>query len=376
MNLKKKIRDFFTLTRKANNGFTLVELIVVIAILAILAGVTIPVYNGYIEKTNMAADETLIAAINRAAAVAVLEARGEDMKDLQPGALVSNAIKGQTNITVYEYNKEGGEVQSFFATYFADNENQSLKWYGSLKFNGDMFVGVGSMLNGDLKKPENSNVVDAFNNSSYNSATLGVTGVTNMVNDLAGALASFKNADKLYETEKFQEVLKELGIDPVTADEQTLANAAVFYVAKCTGELDEATLWGHIKNNTLQEYLRTSGYTDKDAVFIDTALRYASATAYVHSGWADENAQDIMFNTPEDKAAALLNIEKVTTGEYEWGYGEYLADTDGQSDFHAFYEVMKTVNYNQDTFSTFEGDSLFANPELQAAMNKLLGNTN
>lgn len=66
MDFKKKMKNFFTLTRKANGGFTLVELIVVIAILAILAGVGIPVYSGYITKANMGVDESLAGEIKQA----------------------------------------------------------------------------------------------------------------------------------------------------------------------------------------------------------------------------------------------------------------------------------------------------------------------
>ena len=66
MDLKKKLKRFFTLTHKADDGFTLVELIVVIAILAILAGVGSVGYAGYIKSANKGNDKVLVGEIMRA----------------------------------------------------------------------------------------------------------------------------------------------------------------------------------------------------------------------------------------------------------------------------------------------------------------------
>ena len=54
----------------AQEGFTLVELIVVIAILGILAAVAVPAYSGYITKANEAADIVQLDAIKTAAQAA------------------------------------------------------------------------------------------------------------------------------------------------------------------------------------------------------------------------------------------------------------------------------------------------------------------
>ena len=43
---------------KSNKGFSLVELIVVIAIMAIIAGVAVPVYTTYIENAREGVDES------------------------------------------------------------------------------------------------------------------------------------------------------------------------------------------------------------------------------------------------------------------------------------------------------------------------------
>ena len=60
------MKNRITKTLRAKAGFTLVELIVVIAILGILAGVGTVGYSGYIKKANMAADQTLISSIENA----------------------------------------------------------------------------------------------------------------------------------------------------------------------------------------------------------------------------------------------------------------------------------------------------------------------
>lgn len=54
-----------------NAGFTLVELIVVIAILGILAAVAVPAYSGYIEKANASADTQVVSAVKTAADAAL-----------------------------------------------------------------------------------------------------------------------------------------------------------------------------------------------------------------------------------------------------------------------------------------------------------------
>ena len=52
------------------SGFTLVELIVVIAVMAILAGVAIPVYTGYINKARQGADLYNLDVVKTAAVFA------------------------------------------------------------------------------------------------------------------------------------------------------------------------------------------------------------------------------------------------------------------------------------------------------------------
>ena len=73
-------------------GFTLVELIVVIAILGILAGIAIPVYSGYIAKAKEANDIQQMDAIK----TAVIFVKTESIIDSDTTNTGINGIKVET----------------------------------------------------------------------------------------------------------------------------------------------------------------------------------------------------------------------------------------------------------------------------------------
>lgn len=67
------MKKFFTKVRKANKGFTLVELIIVIAVMAVLTVVVAPQYLKYVESSREATDVNALGELKHIVEISYIE---------------------------------------------------------------------------------------------------------------------------------------------------------------------------------------------------------------------------------------------------------------------------------------------------------------
>jgi len=199
---------------KKTEGFTLVELIVVIAILGILAGVGTVGYSGYVKKANMAADEQLASNVKNALLLAHYNG------DLDSGS----------SVVIYhddEDVKVTGTADAAMSAAFGDNYKANLR----LSYSGWAE---------ELGVAADSAMMEYVHNSRFNADNL---------DNLLGQVQTVVNAAANYlpgvivTNEGVLEILGNANISiengVITEDNaRAAANAYVFDVAKVIGSTD------------------------------------------------------------------------------------------------------------------------------------------